>query len=177
MEPRNPSRRQGRSDLAADGVLYLSDFTLRALNASTGEPIWSFAVDQEKSDLGVAVTEAHAAADGMVFVSTVFTYEPQRNSLHALKAATGDPVWSLTNSIGITPMTLADGILYAHSLDGRVHAIDAWIGEIIWSFDVNYHWWRQPFAVSNGVMYVFAAATGTERPTHGVYALAAPKPR
>ena len=167
----------GRPDLAADGVVYLSDSTLRALDASTGKSVWSFAVDKEKSDLGAAVTKAHLAADGMVFVSTVFTYEPERNSLHALKAATGDPVWGITNSIGITPMTVADGIVYAHSLDGHVHAINAWTGEIIWSFDVNYHSRRQPFAVSNGVIYVYGAATGTERPAHGVYALAAPKIR
>ena len=58
---------------------------------------------------------------------------------------------------------VADGVVYAHSLSGYLHTLDARTGESFWSLDVGYHWWRRPFAVSEGVVYVgYLPTTWTE---------------
>ena len=140
--------------VAVDGVWYLNDWSLHALDADTGQLLWSFAVDKEKADLMEAATRPLAVAEGMVFVNTVFTYEPSRNAFHALDAATGAEAWSLGADWDLTSIMVVDGVLYAHSLGGYLHTLDAQTGEPIWSIDIGYHWWRQPFAVSEGAVYV-----------------------
>ena len=49
---------------------------------------------------------------------------------------------------------VVDGVLYAHSLSGYLHTLDALTREPIWSVHVGYHWWQRPFAVSDDVVYV-----------------------
>ena len=163
--------------VAVDGVWYLNDWSLRALDADTGQLLWSFAVDEEKADLMEAATRPLAVAEGMVFVQTVFTYEPRRNAFHALDAAIGEEAWSLGADWDLSSIMVVDGVLYAHSLGGYLHTLDARTGEPIWSVNIGYHWWQRPFAVSEGVVYVgYLPTTWTEgqgRPSSGVYALAA----
>ena len=162
-----------------DGVWYLNDSALRTLDAATGQLLWSFAVDEEKAGLGEAATRPLAVAEGMVFVQTLFTYEPGRNALHALDTATGDEVWSLGADWDLSSIMVVDGVLYAHSLSGYLHTLDALTGEPIWSVHVGYHWWQRPFAVSDDVVYVgYLPTTWTEgqgSPSSGVYAFTAPR--
>ena len=155
--------------VVVDGVWYLNDHALRVLDAATGQLLWSFATDKEKADLGEASTRPLAVAEGMVFVNTVFTYEPSRNAFHALDAATGDEVWSMDDDSGLTSIMVVDEVLYAHSLGGYLHTLDARTGEPIWSVDIGYHWWQRPFAVSDGVVYV-----GYQGADSGIYAFTAP---
>ena len=167
--------------VVVDGVWYLNDHALRALDAATGQLLWSFAVNEEKADLEEASTLQPAVAEGMVFVNTVFTYEPGRNTFHALDAVTGNELWSLGADWDLSSIMVVDGVLYAHSLGGYLHTLDARTGEPIWSFDIGYHWWQRPFAVSEGVVYVgYLPTTWTEgqgRPSSGVYAFTAPRRR
>ena len=168
----------GFPSVVADGVWYLNDWSLRALDAATGQPLWSFAVDQKAADLMEASSRPLAVSGGLVFASTVFTYRPKRNAVHALDASTGDEMWSLGEGWDTSSILVADGVLYAHSVSGDLHTLDARTGEPIWSLAIGYHWWRRPFAVSEGVVYVgYLPTTWTEgqgRPSSGVYAFAAP---
>ncbi len=57
----------------------------------------------------------------------------------ALDAATGQIVWQTANPTGATasgPMTLANGVVYAGSMDatGTMYAMDAATGQILWRF-------------------------------------------
>ena len=128
------------------------------LDAVTGQRLSSYDINYP--------LEPSAGADGMVFVPDL------SGAFHALDAATGTLVWSLEGDWGLTAVQVVDGILYAHSLDGYVHTLDAQTGELIWSVDIGYHWWRQPFAVSGGVLYV-----GYQLEDSGVYAFIAPGDR
>ena len=167
--------------VVVDGVWYLNDWSLRALDAATGQLLWSFAVDKGKADLREATSKPLAVAEGMVFVKTVFTYEPSRNAFHALDAVAGDEVWSIDDDSGLTSIMVVDEVLYAHSLDGYLHTLDARTGDPIWSVDIGYHWWQRPFAVSEGVVHVGYLPTncpeGAPRPGSGVHAYAAPSRR
>ena len=142
--------------VVVDGIYYLPADELHALDAATGQRLWS-------SDVRHPSEEA-VVSDGMVFVTDIL------GSLYALDAATGASVWSLAEEDwGLTAVQVVDGILYAHSLTGFVHTFDARTGEPIWSLEIGYHWWRRPFAVSGGVMYV-----GYQLADSGVYAFTAP---
>ena len=144
--------------VVVDGVWYLSDSgVLHALDAATGQPFWSF--DE------VNVIGAPAAAEGMVFVNGPL------GSFYALDAATGDPLWSLEGEDwSLSSVLVVGGVLYADSLHGYLHTLDARTGEPIWSIAIGYHWWRYPYAVSAGVVYV-----GYQNPdSGGIYALLAP---
>ena len=59
-------------------------------------------MDKEKADLREATSKPLAVAEGIVFVETVFTYEPSRNAFHALDAVAGDEVWSIDDDSGLT---------------------------------------------------------------------------
>ena len=151
--------------VVVDGVWYLVGMgDVHALDAATGQPLWSF---EEGYALFVSVV-----ADGMVFVTSSL-------ASHMLDAATGDEIWSLGADWDLSPsIMVVDGVVYAHSLSGYLHTLDARTGEPIWSLDIGYHWWRRPFAVSEGVVYVGYLPTswtwteGEERemPSIGVHA-------
>ena len=162
-----------------DGVWYLNDPALRAFDAATGQLLWSFAADKAKAGRGETNTRPLAVAEGVVFVQTLFTYEPGRHALHALDTVTGDEVWSLGADWDVSSIMVVDGVLYAHSLSGYLHTLDAFTGELIWSVDIGYHWWQRPFAVSDGMVYVGYLPTsrteGQDRSSSGVYACTAPR--
>lgn len=142
--------------VVVDGIYYLPADELHALDAATGQRLWS-------SDVRYP-SEESVVSDGMVLVTDIF------GALYALDAATGASVWSLAEEDwDLTAVQVVDGILYAHSLTGFVHTFDARTGEPIWSLRIGYHWWRRPFAVSGGVMYV-----GYQLADSGVYAFTAP---
>ena len=155
--------------LIVDDVWYLNDSSLRALDAATGQLLWSFEADKEKADLRQAATGRPAVAEGMVFVQTEYLYK-KTDAFHALNAATGDEVWSIDDDSGLTSIMVVDEVLYAHSLDGYLHTLDARTGEPIWSIAIGYHWWRYPYAVSAGVVYVGYQNADSG----GIYAILAP---
>ena len=142
--------------VVVDGIWYLLADELHALDAATGQHLWSFNVD----------ATSHVVAAGMVFVHSIF------GSTYALDAASGAPVWSLPRDSDLTATLVLDGVLYAHSLTGHVHTFDARTGEPIWSVDIGLHWFERPFAVSGGVVYV----PYQDYDSSGIYAFTAPAP-
>ncbi len=168
----------GTLPVVVDGTWYLDDWSLRALDAATGQLLWSFAVDDEKADQMEASSTPLEVAEGMVFVQTLFTYEPAKNAFHALDAGTGDEIWSLGSDWDLSSVLVVDGVLYANSLSGYLHALDVRTGELIWSVEIGYHWWNRPFAVSEGMVYVgYVPETrmdGKENTSSGIYAFPVP---
>ena len=147
-----------RPPVVVDGIWYLVADELHALDAATGQHLWSFDVNYPG--------DSPVVAAGMVFVRSIF------GSTYALDAANGALLWSLTPDWRLGSVLVVDGVLYANSLTGDFHTFDARTGEPIWSIDIGFHWFRRPFAVSDGVVYVPYQGT----PSSGVYAFTAPVP-
>ena len=145
-----------RAPVVVEGIWYLAADELHALDAATGQQLWSFDANR--------AADSPVIAAGRVFVHDLF------GSTHALDAANGAPVWSLSRDWQLTSVLVAGGVLYAHSPTGHIHTFDARIGEPIWSVDIGYHWFRRPFAVSGGVVYMGYRGADDS----GVYAFATP---
>lgn len=111
-------------------VLYVTslDGRLYALDAESGSELWSF-----QTDAGVASPPLVDEEAGLVYVGG---FDSQ---LRAIDLETHEEMWSLTadNWFWMRAL-LADGALYAASLDGRVFAVDARSGDLLWA---------QPFSV------------------------------
>ena len=129
-----------------DGVWYEGGPTLDAVDFTTGRLLWSFAHGKlwQNDDLSVL-----AVGDNMVFGRFSLP-----ESLFALEAATGKEVWSVNRLGAITSMTVDEGKLYAHAMNGYVHVMDAGTGEALWSLDIGGHFYHLPVAVSDGVVYL-----------------------
>jgi outer membrane protein assembly factor BamB len=125
-------------------VVYVGGFenyTLYALNASTGTLLWSY-------DTGGAVFSSPAVANGIVYVSS------DGGDLDALNAITGAKLWSYTTGGPVTSSpAVADGVVYIGSSDGNVYALNANTGGKLWSYSSGGPVSASP-AVANGVVYI-----------------------
>ncbi len=151
-----------------------------ALDASTGETVWSFSA-------GGGAESAPAVVEGVVYLTavntahaldeetgeTIWSYGTERfpardfpavvedgvyyfspdNILYALDASTGEPVWSYRASelINTKPL-VAEGMVYTGSEDGRFYALDAATGRLVWSREGTGSSLASP-AVVVGVLY------------------------
>ncbi len=105
---------------SADGSrVYVTDgSSLRAFDQATGAVVWSTTLP------AVGSTDAPAVAYGEVFVRTA-------NGIVALDAATGATRWSGslgtlgTTATGLGSPTVANGVVYVGSQDGKLLAFDA----------------------------------------------------
>ncbi len=110
------------------GIVYTMDSEglVRAFDAETGDRKWSFDTtpkDRDETSLG-----------GGVAVDGVFVYATTGNGdVYALRAKTGALVWKrdLQNPLRAAP-SVADGRVYAVSIDNQLSALDAATGEILW---------------------------------------------
>ena len=86
---------------SADGNLY-------ALNATTGDKLWSFAT-------GTVVSSSAAVANGVVYNSST----PSRgsNQLYALNTSTGAKLWSFAIPPNLKSPVVANGALYVTGSD------------------------------------------------------------
>ena len=104
---------------AAYGMLFYSFYPdVVALDQATGAQLWTAPVAT------AARTEVPAVADGLVFVT--------HSQLWALDASTGAVVWSAPATSAVGP-TVANGVVYASSLDGEWDAFDERDGTLLWS--------------------------------------------
>ena len=133
-----------------DGVVFVGSYDNKtyALNASTGDEIWS-------RKLGGNVWHSPAVAYGMVFVNC------GDNRTYALDAATGELVWSYeTGDEAYCAPVVADGKVYIGSSDGNVYALDAATGELVWSYETgDYRVVGSSPAVAYGMVFIAASKT------------------
>jgi len=159
----------GSSPAILNGVVYIAVAngetevtTLYALDATTGTTLWTAPVGTHSSP-DFPPTPALGAS--MVYVIT-------EGELFALDAHTGTQLWTYTvgNVKGLYPAPcVADGVVYASSLDNNVYALNATTGALIWKVLAGAS--TTP-AVANGMIYTgttggtliaLSADTGTLR--------------
>lgn len=162
---------EGETTLAAaDGMVFgrgsLNGLVF-ALDADTGETLWT-----EMLDGGGEATLL--VSDG-VLATTTIDYDAEERSnprglirLHALEAATGEPLWDPVELTSHASLAAADGTLFvtdtvevAESLDntGRVVAYDIRSGESMWTYETG-GFLSNPVYV-DGQVYVHGRADGT----------------
>jgi parallel beta-helix repeat protein/predicted outer membrane repeat protein len=107
-----------------DGVVYMGTYynNVYALNAETGETIWSQYTD--------GTTSGPAVVDGIVYVGS--RHSPM---IYALDAETGEIIWTSTiggSIVGGSP-TVVDGVVFIGAQDGKLYALDTATGDVLWS--------------------------------------------
>jgi outer membrane protein assembly factor BamB len=107
---------------ASQGMLFYNDYpNVVAVDQATGAQLWARPV------LTFSITGAPAVADGLVFVTQA--------RLVALNAVTGAIVWTAPATSGWGP-TVANGVVYTSSLNGKWAAFDASDGSMLWSVTI-----------------------------------------
>lgn len=104
--------------------------SLYAINATTGNKVWTSFVNRGPSNQYVAYPGIQSNA--LVINGTVYIGGGDPN-LYAFDAATGTLKWicNLSNEVTASP-AFVDGVVYAGNLDGNIYAVDASSGKIKW---------------------------------------------
>ncbi len=119
--------------VVADNRLFIGSLngTMYALDADQdaggGPPtiLWS-------RDVGAPIRDTAAVYNGRVYFGT---YDGR---VHALDAATGNPIWSFLTGGGITAAPVVDnGVVYIGSTDGIFYALDAASGQLRWNYNAG----------------------------------------
>ncbi len=110
-----------------NGVVYVGSSdrngpVCMALNAADGALIWNFSTAEE-------VQCAPAVYEGIVYINA-------HGYLYALNAANGKLLWNYDTIFGGSP-AVANGIVYAGSVDYGFYALNAKTGANIWSFNIT----------------------------------------
>ena len=142
------------SPAVANGVVYFGsdDGNVYALNASTGEQLWSYTT--EHGTYSNFVDSSPAVANGVVYVGSA------NGNLYALNANTGAKLWSFKtvnlgiagNQVNSSPAVL-NGAVYFGSEDGNVYALNASTGAKLWSYSTGGDVDSSP-AVANAMVYI-----------------------
>lgn len=153
------------SPVYAGGSLYVAakDGTVYALNASTGHPMWTAAVQA-----GVSSPAYH---DGLLYVAGGSSSFGGSGRVSAVDAATGTTVWTFApNGVVQSSVTYADGqvVFATNAANGTIYALNATQGSLLWSYTPSpaQYIFGSPvvadgmvFAVcDNGYVYAFTAA-------------------
>ena len=166
--PRGAMANPGWTTLTADnGAVYaaLSTGRVVALDAATGDELWSYPLQQSKASLGCsfartstdddterpldAVYGIPALTDDLVLVAS---YD---HHLYAFERSSGRKVWDFAaGEAVIGGATVYDGVVYFGASDYRVYALDATTGEPVWDAPfATGHWvWGAP-AVDEETVY------------------------
>ena len=128
--------------LAGDTLLVIDDQGgLQALNAETGESIWSFQGDVGTDTPPVAIGD-------VVYVTAV-------NTAYALDVETGEELWKFSTGTfparGFAPVI--DEGMYFFAPDLHIYGLDAETGEQVWIFGLDEMAGTAP-AVADGTVYV-----------------------
>lgn len=148
----------------ANGVLYVANLdsgsvsgkTLYALDASTGATLWT-------ATLGDTVETSPIVTNGMVYLAVGLDFQ-------AFNAATGALVWTDSGMQPFASPVTANGIIYLSDYYGRVHALDAVTGAVLWTTSVGDYVVASP-SVANGVVYVPQGFDGSGLFEDAFYAL------
>ena len=135
--------------LVAGSTLYFGCFDdfFYALDANTGRLKWKIRV-------GDSDTPAVFDGNTVFFVSADFTIN--RSYLYAVDGETGQQKWRMERPASTgweLGLTVADGLLYIGTGDGRFHALDTLTGQDVWGYEGGDAHWSGP-AVAGGLVYV-----------------------
>jgi uncharacterized repeat protein (TIGR01451 family) len=135
------------SPAVVNGVVYIGsdDGNLYALNASTGEKLWSFSTGSVQP-----ILDAPAVADGVVYIGS---YD---GIFYALDAKTGKQLWSFVTGSNpvVGPPTVVDGVVYVSGgVPETLYALNAMTGKMLWSDGNSIGGWDSA-AVANGVVFI-----------------------
>ena len=120
------------SPAVVGGVVYIgsTDGNLYALNAVTGNKIWSFHAKYEYVDhLGNGIYSSPVVANGIVY------FGDHNGRLYAINAATGKELWNYRTrgSVDSSP-EVGNGYVYFGASDRSIYALNALTGKRKWIF-------------------------------------------
>ncbi len=160
------------SPLVSDGNIYVGAATgLEAIDMATGNNMWHYGGDNWWKSNG-PVRYTPSISSNLLYGVTTIHSENMKSLLCAIDIHSGKPVWKYeykteANSpvghqgVGVKDWSsplLEDGRLHAASGDGRIYTLDAFSGDVLWTYDTKkqkYVEWTSPIA-SNGILYVVA---------------------
>jgi outer membrane protein assembly factor BamB len=176
----------GGRPVVSNGTLYIGadDGTVRAFDAATGAPRWSFT-----RTVGVG---SQLGLDGYVAVSgDTVVVTSDSGAVYALDAATGKQRWlypmpTAQTNIYTTP-ALAFGLVYVTSggLNGAVYALDMTTGKVRWTAAQQGGFDGQPVIVGDTLyagandpdtVHAYDAKTGASRWSYNTGALVVARP-
>lgn len=120
------------SPIVSHGLVYsifrfsLLDNNVYALDAHSGQIRWS-------SHINGFIDTTPIVANGLLYVLVI---DDRETTLHALDVASGREQWSYQQT-DLSPLTIVDDIVYAHSSNGIFYALDALSGRLLWSMPVG----------------------------------------
>jgi eukaryotic-like serine/threonine-protein kinase len=143
---------QFSSPAVASGVVYAGgdDSNLYALDAKTGQFLWSYATG--------ATVSTPVVADGVVYAGS------QDDKLYALDAQTGHLLWMYATGGPVPTAAVKGGVVYVAS--DQVYALNASTGALIWKYPIFAYSSSAPAVVGNSVyitsdqVYALNASTG-----------------
>ena len=160
------------ASVAADAAIGLAivgtlDGTVVAVETADGQERWRYRTG-DAARIGTPTV-----VDGRVYAATLDGGDVGSRHIHALDAATGQPLWILDSpgdKLAFAP-AVADGRAIISGEDGSVTAVDPATGDLFWRYDAP-GVIETVAAVSDGIVYVASnggvalgldAETGTER--------------
>lgn len=137
--------------------LYAADLEqVIVLNASDGEPVWTFPKDPAEDSRGIfyvtpAVGEKHVVVASQTPGGGLFS-QP-RHTVWALDLATGKDLWHFDGAAAqhIEGGALSGDLFVIGDSDGNVYALDAESGVLRWTFETGYRVWATPLIASDTV--------------------------
>jgi len=164
-----------------DETIYAADVEqVRALNAATGEVIWSFPAEANLREYGPFYTIAPAEEHQTLLVSSFERtgggfFAQSRGVLRALDMENGRPLWEFAETKGefVAAGTVGDDTFIIGNSDQNVYAFDVESGSLVWSepFHTNGRVWATPLILSDTVyvpsldhsLYALDLETGREK--------------
>jgi outer membrane protein assembly factor BamB len=140
-----------------DGTVYAADLDkIVALDAATGETLWTFPQDPQEDYRGLfqatpTVGEGYVIAPSQVPPRGLFSRA--QNVVWAFNPATGADLWAFRGASGpyIEGGAVSGGLFVIGNNDGNVYALDVQSGELVWKFKTGHRVWATPLIVSDTV--------------------------
>jgi outer membrane protein assembly factor BamB len=143
---------------AADGLVFDASVGVHALVGTTGEVVWSSAIDLGPGPMPVSV------ADGVVYISSWGS----SGFLTAINESDGTLLWQTASfDPSLSTPAVANGVVYLGDDEGRFRAFNAATGSVLWTSPTAAVAFDGNVAVSDGMVF-----TSTEDGT--VYAFGLP---
>ena len=138
--------------------LYAADLQqARAMDAASGETIWTFPRDTGDENRGLFYATPAVEDDGKVFFASQLTtggFLSQRESIvWALDAEDGHELWRFEGATGmyVEGGALGGDLFLIGNGDGHVYALDREDGSLRWTFETGHRVWSTPLIVEETV--------------------------